>query len=48
LFGKNGERAMEEAINRLQEIDNKMSVFKEYSEISMVNKKAGASSHEPC
>lgn len=44
--GKNGERAIEEAIVRLNEIDDKMSVFKGNSDVSMINKKAGISSHQ--
>lgn len=42
--GKNGERAIQEAIDRLNVIENKMSVFKEFSEVSMINKNAGVSS----
>lgn len=45
-YGNNGEGAIQEAINRLNDIDNKMSIFKELSEISMINKKAGISSQE--
>ncbi|OOM10381.1 FAD:protein FMN transferase [Clostridium saccharobutylicum] len=44
--GKNGEEAIQEAIDRLNVIENKMSVFKEYSEVSMINKNAGISSQE--
>lgn len=46
VYGNKGERAIEEAIDRLSTIDNKMSVFKEFSEVSMINKKAGISSQE--
>lgn len=46
VYGNNGQRAIEEAVNRLNDIDNKMSVFKEYSEISMINQNAGISSQE--
>lgn len=46
VYGNKGERAIEEAIDRLNTIDNKMSVFKEFSEVSMINKKAGISSQE--
>jgi thiamine biosynthesis lipoprotein len=42
--GKNGEEAIQEAIDRLNIIENKMSVFKEFSEVSMINKNAGVSS----
>ncbi|KMT23237.1 FAD:protein FMN transferase [Clostridium cylindrosporum] len=41
VYGKNAEKAIEEAIERLQEIDDKMSVFKNYSDISNVNANAG-------
>jgi thiamine biosynthesis lipoprotein len=44
--GKNGEKAIQEAIDRLNIIENKMSVFKEFSEVSMINKNAGVSSQE--
>jgi FAD:protein FMN transferase len=46
LYGKSGKLAMEEAINKLQDINKKMSVFNELSEISMINRKAGVSSQE--
>lgn len=46
VYGKNGHRAIEEAINRLSDIDNKMSIFKKYSEISMINQNAGSSSQK--
>lgn len=46
VYGSNGKRAIDEAVNRLNEIDNKMSVFKEYSEVSLINQKAGISSVE--
>lgn len=38
---KKANRAIEESIKRIYEIDDKMSVFKEYSEISKINKNAG-------
>jgi thiamine biosynthesis lipoprotein len=38
---KKANRAIEESIKRVCEIDDKMSVFKEYSEISKINKNAG-------
>lgn len=44
--GKNGEKAIQEAIDRLNIIENKMSVFKEFSEVSMINRNAGVSSQE--
>jgi thiamine biosynthesis lipoprotein len=44
--GKNGEEAIREAIYRLNIIENKMSVFKEFSEVSMINKNAGVSNQE--
>lgn len=46
VYGSNGKKAIEEAVNRLNEIDDKMSVFKEYSEISMINQNSGISSVE--
>jgi len=44
--GNNGEKAIKESIDRLNIIENKMSVFKEFSEVSMINKKSGISSQE--
>ena len=41
VYGKNAEKAIEESIEKLSEIDDKMSVFKEDSEISKINKHAG-------
>ncbi|WP_423738977.1 FAD:protein FMN transferase [Clostridium cibarium] len=41
VFGKESEKAIDEAIERLIDIDNKMSAFKESSEISKINKNAG-------
>lgn len=46
VYGSNGKIAVEEAVNRLNDIDNKMSVFKEYSEISMINENGGISNVE--
>jgi thiamine biosynthesis lipoprotein len=43
-FGRKAEKAIEEAIEKLTDIDNKMSAFKDYSEISRINKNAGISS----
>jgi thiamine biosynthesis lipoprotein len=40
-FGNSAEKAIEEARERLMDIDNKMSAFKDYSEISKINKNAG-------
>ena len=40
----NGQQAIEEALGRLNDIDDKMSVFKENSEISKINLKAGVTS----
>lgn len=40
-FGNNSEKAINEAIDRLSEIDDKMSAFKDTSEISRINKSAG-------
>lgn len=41
VYGKNSEKAIEEAFNRLNEIDDKMSVFKNDSEVSKINQFAG-------
>lgn len=41
VYGENAERAVDEAVDRLSEIDDKLSVFKEYSEISDINMRAG-------
>lgn len=46
VYGSNGKIAVDEAVNRMNDIDNKMSVFKEHSEISMINQKAGISNVE--
>jgi thiamine biosynthesis lipoprotein len=42
VFGNKGEEAIEKAIEKLNDIDDKMSAFKKYSEISKINSKAGA------
>ncbi|SFC93060.1 FAD:protein FMN transferase [Clostridium uliginosum] len=44
VCGSNGQKAIEEAIKKLNDIDDKMSAFKEDSEISKINFKAGATS----
>lgn len=41
VFGKNAEKAIEDAITRLNELDDKLSVFKNYSEISRINANSG-------
>ena len=41
VFGRKAEKAIEEAVERLIDIDNKMSAFKSYSEISKININAG-------
>lgn len=46
VYGSSGERAIHEAMKRLNDIDDKMSVFKENSDVSMINKKAGISAHQ--
>lgn len=38
-YGNNGEGAIIEVMKRLNDIDDKMSVFKENSDVSMINKK---------
>ncbi|MDF2883908.1 MAG: ApbE family lipoprotein [Clostridiaceae bacterium] len=40
-YGENAETAVEEGEQRLAEIDDKMSVFKDYSQLSRVNRSAG-------
>jgi thiamine biosynthesis lipoprotein len=45
VYGSNGERAIHEAMKRLNDIDDKMSVFNENSDVSMINEKAGISTH---
>ncbi|WP_202127831.1 FAD:protein FMN transferase [Clostridium sp. C2-6-12] len=40
-FGKQAEKAINEAVDRLNDIDDKMSAFKEESDISRINSKAG-------
>lgn len=42
-YGKKAEKAINEALQSLNDIDDKMSVFKENSEISRINSKAGVS-----
>lgn len=41
LYGKNAEKAIEESITKLNEIDDKMSAFKDYSDISKININSG-------
>jgi len=41
VYGRNAEKSIEEAIDKLNEIDIKMSVFKENSEISKLNRYSG-------
>lgn len=41
VYGKKSREAVLEAVKRIEEIENKMSVFKDESEISMINKNAG-------
>ncbi|WP_411680799.1 FAD:protein FMN transferase [Clostridium thailandense] len=43
-YGSKAEKAIEEVIDKLNEIDNKMSVFKGYSEVSKINTSAGEES----
>ena len=42
-LGKNAEKAIDEAISKLNQIDDKMSIYKDYSEISKINSNAGLS-----
>lgn len=46
VYGKNAENATEKAIKRVEEIENKMSVNIEDSEISKLNSKAGVSAEK--
>ena len=41
VSGKNAEKAIEESVARLNEIDDKMSAFKNYSDISNINNNSG-------
>lgn len=41
VYGNKAEKAIDESIIRLNEIDDRMSVFKEFSDISRINKNAG-------
>lgn len=41
VYGKKGKRAMDEAMKKIMSIDDEMSVFKDYSEVSKINKNAG-------
>jgi thiamine biosynthesis lipoprotein len=41
VYGKKRDEAIKEAVKRIEDIENKMSVFKDESEISMINKNAG-------
>ena len=44
VCGSKAEKAIDEAIEKLNDIDDKMSAFKEDSEISKINSKAGITS----
>ncbi|MDD7793611.1 FAD:protein FMN transferase [Clostridium sp. 'White wine YQ'] len=41
VYGENAEKGIDKSLKRIQEIDDKMSVFKEDSEVSKINKNAG-------
>lgn len=41
VFGKKGEKAVEEAQKKIMSIDDEMSVFKDHSEVARINKNAG-------
>ena len=43
VYGNKAQQAIDEAMQKVNDIDNKMSVFKDYSEISKINKNAGVS-----
>ena len=46
VFGENAKVAISESIKRLLEIDDKMSVFKEDSEVALINRNAGGEYQE--
>lgn len=46
VYGKSAEKSINEAIKKLCEIDDKMSVFKDFSEVSIINRNAGISDCE--
>ena len=46
VYGTNAPKGINEAIAKLIEIDNKMSVFKDFSDISIINRNAGISQCE--
>ncbi len=41
VYGKKGEKAVEEAEKKIMSIDDEMSVFKDYSQVSRINRNAG-------
>lgn len=41
VYGDNGEESIIDAVQRLYEIDDEMSVFKDYSDVSRINDNAG-------
>ncbi|MDP4145020.1 MAG: FAD:protein FMN transferase [Bacillota bacterium] len=41
VYGKKAQKAVDKAAERVAEIEDKMSVFKEFSEVSRINKNAG-------
>jgi len=41
VYGNKAERAIDKATDRIKDIDNKMSVFKDYSQLSKINHNAG-------
>jgi len=43
VHGPNAEKSIIEAISKLSQIDDKMSVFKDFSEVSIINRNAGIS-----
>lgn len=46
IYGTKAEKAFNEVLDRLNEIDDKISVFKDYSEISRINKSSGISAQK--
>ena len=45
-YGRNADNAIDKAVERLNEIDDKLSVFKEYSDVSSINKYASIKSQK--
>lgn len=46
VYGKGAEKGINKSIAKLSEIDDKMSVFKDFSEVSIINRNAGITACE--